>query len=240
MMLPHCCTEQVPVSPGQRAHCVNGQTGVVLVLIDLDNTLIDRSAAYKTWATDFAAQQHGDSSAVDWLVAADKEGYETRPRLAEMIGARFGLPSEPLLAEMRAGLVERIVFDQAVGRALREATAAGCVPVVVTNGTVRQQERKLRHTGLDRLVAGWVISEGAGVRKPDRRIFEAAAAVAGASLDDGGWMIGDHAEYDIAGGAAAGLDTVWLHRGHSWPADLAPPTHIADDFPAAMRSAMPA
>jgi putative hydrolase of the HAD superfamily len=233
MMLPQCCPERVaPV-----AQCTNGQTGVVLVLIDLDNTLIDRSAAFKSWAADYVPQQGADSSDVDWLIAADREGYETRPRLAEMIGTRFGLAPEPVLTELRAGLVEHIVFDAAVGRALQEATAAGCTPVVVTNGTVRQQERKLRHTGLDRLVAGWVISEGAGVRKPDRRIFEAAAASVGASLADGGWMIGDHAEYDVAGGAAAGLDTVWLHRGREWPADLAGPTHIADDFPAAIHLA---
>ena len=223
--------------PGQHAQCTNGQNDLVLILIDLDNTLIDRSAAFKAWAVDYVPERGGDPSDVDWLIKADREGYESRPRLAEMIGARFGLSPEPVLTELRAGLIEHIVFDEAVGRALREATAAGCTPVVVTNGTVRQQERKLRHTGLDRLVAGWVISEGAGVRKPDRRIFEAAAAAVGASLADGGWMIGDHAEYDIVGGAGAGLDTVWLHRGRSWPADLAAPTHIADDFPASMRLA---
>ena len=56
-------------------------------------------------------------------------------------------------------------------RALRRARAAGWAPFVVTNGTVAQQERKLRHTGLDREVAGWVVSEGAGLRKPDPAIF---------------------------------------------------------------------
>ena len=66
-------------------------------------------------------------------MAADRDGLESRERLAAMIGKRL---------------------------ALGDARAAGWVPFVVTNGTVEQQERKLRHTGLDRDVAGWVISEG--------------------------------------------------------------------------------
>ncbi|WP_275411746.1 HAD family hydrolase [Winogradskya humida] len=71
---------------------------------------------------------------------------------------------------------------------------------------------------------------GAGVRKPDRRIFELGAEAAGRSLADGGWMIGDHPEYDIAGGAAAGLRTVWLRRGRPWPESLPiRPTRTADD-----------
>jgi putative hydrolase of the HAD superfamily len=86
------------------------------------------------------------------------------------------------------------------------------VPFVVTNGTVAQQTRKLRHTGLDREVAGWVISEGTGLRKPDPRIFRLAAAEAGQSLD-GAWMIGDSAELDITGARNVGLPSVWLRRG---------------------------
>ena len=66
-----------------------------------------------------------------------------------------------------------------------------------------QQERKLRHTGLDREVAGWVVSEGAGLRKPDPAIFRFAAEQAGQSLD-GAWMIGDCAQADIEGAAVWG------------------------------------
>src|SRR6185437_7372025 len=100
-------------------------------------------------------------------------------------------------AELRAGMVANLAPDPQIAAVLTDATAAGFVPFVVTNGTVAQQEAKLRHTGLDRLVAGWTISEGAGVGKPDRRIFEQAAAAAGVPLSAGGWMVGDHPEYDV-------------------------------------------
>jgi putative hydrolase of the HAD superfamily len=154
-----------------------------------------------------------------------------------MLGERFGLDSGAeagLVAELRGGLVRQIIPDSAVARALRDARAAGWVPFVVTNGTVEQQERKLRHAGLDREVAGWVISEGAGIRKPDPGIFQFAAAQAGQSLN-GAWMIGDSAEADISGARNAGLPGVWLHRGRPWPLTAFQPDHTADSFPRAVR-----
>jgi putative hydrolase of the HAD superfamily len=212
-----------------------GQNITVLLLIDLDNTLIDRTTAFKSWASIRFGRLHG-RSAVDWLVAADRDGYEPRERLATAIAERFGESPSRLLDELRAGMIEHLVFDPAVGQALRDLSAAALVPVIVTNGTVDQQEAKIRWTGLDRLVAGWTISEGAGVRKPDRRIFELAAASVGATLGDGGWMVGDHAEYDVGGGAAAGLRTAWVAYGRNWPEDLAfHPTVTGGDFPAVAR-----
>ena len=107
----------------------------------------------------------GDAGEAAWLVAADRDGLEPRERFAGMIAERFGLDAQDegaILAELRGGIVRRLVPDDAVTLALRRARAAGWAPFVVTNGTVAQQERKLRHTGLDREVAGWVVSEGSG------------------------------------------------------------------------------
>ena len=204
----------------------------MLLLIDLDNTLIDRTAAFKTWA----AARFGVAE-VPWLVEVDRDGYAARETVAALIAQRHGLPAADVLAELRAGMVDHLTADPEVAAALEEATAAGFVPVIVTNGLVAQQEAKLRRTGLDRLVAGWTISEAAGVRKPDRRIFEIAAASVGRSLDASGWMVGDHAELDVGGGAAAGLRTAWVSAGRTWPAGLAyAPGVTAVDCPAALRS----
>ena len=134
-----------------------------LLLLDLDNTLIDRAGAYARWAHGFAAARGGGPADVQWLVTADGDGFEPRERVAGLIAERFGLDAfaqATLVAELRAGLVRQIVPDDTVTKALRDARTAGWVPFVVTNGPVAQQERKLRHTGLDREVAGWVISEG--------------------------------------------------------------------------------
>ena len=98
--------------------------------------------------------------------------------------------------------------------ALRIADDAGWVPVVVSNGAVRQQDAKIRRTGLDRYVADWVISEEVGVSKPNPRIFALAAQRARMPLR-GAWVIGDGPEADIGGAAAVGLPSVWLHRGRT-------------------------
>ena len=149
---------------------------------------------------------------------------------------RYGIDERAILADLRAGMIDQLSPDPAVADALTEVVSAGFVPYVVTNGTVAQQEAKLRRTGLDRLVAGWTVSEGAGVRKPARRIFELAAAAAGLPLSASGWMVGDHSEFDVGGGAAAGLRTAWISRGGTWPAGLPyRPTLTAETAPIALR-----
>ena len=187
----------------------------MLLLIDLDNTLIDRRAAFKAWA-----QSRFGPSEVPWLVEADRDGYEKREALAAKIVARYGGDEDRMVSELRAGMVEQLSPDPGIDAALIDAAAAGFVPFVVTNGIVAQQEAKLRRTGLDRLVAGWTISEGAGVGKPDRRIFEIAAAGAGVPLSAEGWMVGDSAEADVGGGDRAGLRTAWVTLGREWPTGL--------------------
>ena len=202
----------------------------MLLLIDLDNTLIDRRAAFKRWSDSRYGPAH-----TQWLIDADRDGYEPRPALAARIAERFNEPVAGVLAELAAGMVDQLVPDPSVADALREATAAGFVPVVVTNGSVAQQEAKLHHTGLDRLVAAWTISEALGVRKPDRRIFELAAASVGLPL--AGWMVGDNPSYDIGGGEAAGLRTAWVSNDSPWPPALDfHPTLTAPTGAAALRA----
>ena len=111
----------------------------MLLLVDLDNTLVDRRAAYKAWA----ASRFGDSE-VPWLVEADRDGLEKREALAAKIVARYGGDQRQMLVELRAGMVENLSPDPQVAAALTDARAAGFVPFVVTNGTVAQQEAKLR------------------------------------------------------------------------------------------------
>jgi putative hydrolase of the HAD superfamily len=211
-----------------------------LLLLDLDNTLIDREAAYRRWAATYAARLGRPPTEADWLVAMDRDGYEKRERLAELICLRYGLGSDrqaDVVDELRRGLIEHLEPDAAVPAAIDQARAAGWIPVVVTHGNVAQQERKLHRAGLALHVAGWVISEGVGVRKPDPKIFQLAAAKVGQELV-GAWMIGDSAEHDIGGAHKAGLPSVWLHRGRTWELPKYAPTFIADNFAGAIEAVL--
>ncbi|USY18473.1 HAD family hydrolase [Nocardiopsis exhalans] len=84
-------------------------------------------------------------------------------------------------------------------------------------------------TGVAGRVDAWAVSGAEGVRKPDRRLFEIAARRCGAALEGGGWMVGDSPTADVVGGRGAGLRTVWIDRGRSWPEKLPAPDHSVTD-----------
>jgi putative hydrolase of the HAD superfamily len=204
---------------------------VPLLLLDLDNTLLDRAGAFRAWGKGFLAEIGAPDSDIEWLMSVDADGLTDRWDIADAIRDRYGLrtPSIDVVEALHDGLNDHVRLDPLVACALRIADDAGWVPVVVSNGTVRQDGTKIRRTGLDRYVADWVISEEVGVSKPNPRIFALAAERARMRLR-GAWVVGDSPEADIGGAAAIGLPSVWLHRGRSWMESRFAPTRIVDGF----------
>ena len=82
---------------------------------------------------------------------------------------------------------------------------------VVTNNVASEQRQKIAACGFGPLLDAVIISEEAGVTKPDPRIFslalEALECSAGETV-----MIGDAWETDIAGAHAAGIRPIWFNR----------------------------
>jgi putative hydrolase of the HAD superfamily len=199
------------------------------LLLSLDNTLIDREGAFRAWGRDFLEQVGAPDYDLDWLLSVDADGMMPTWDLADAVQERYRLriPSIDLVEIVREGLLDRMRLDPLVACALAIAEDAGWVPVVVTNGEMRLQEEKLRRTGLDRYLAAWVISEEAGVRKPNPRIFALAAERARVRLS-GAWVIGDAPEADIGGAEAIGAPSIWLRRGRTWPESRFSPTRTVD------------
>lgn len=209
-----------------------------LLFVDLDNTLIDRAASVTRWAEAYLTDRYGnaDPELVAAMIRADGDGLRPKPDVAADLATLLGLSAgeeADVITVLRAGVLEHLRPDPAIVPALTRASAAGFVPFVVTNGNVAQQENKMRLMDLNDHVAGTVVSEGVGVRKPDPAIFHLATEAARGSLD-GAWMIGDSAEADVAGAANAGLPNVWLRRGRDYPVNTPRPTAIADSFPEAV------
>src|SRR4051795_2196155 len=96
------------------------QNHLMLLLIDLDNTLVDRRAAYKAWAE----SRFGESEVL-WLVEADRDGYEKREALAAKIVARYGGDERRMLTDLRAGMVANMAPDPEIAAVLTVAKAAG-------------------------------------------------------------------------------------------------------------------
>lgn len=193
-----------------------------LFLFDLDDTLIDRRAAFRRWAAWWCQSRGLPDDTCQWLLANDWDGFRPRTLVFGELRERFSLEDTALeLVGAFEATFSRFVepIEDPLLAALKRLRGEGWRIGVVTNGSPVQM-RKVEASGLDALTDGVVVSEVAGARKPERRIFELAADACGAPLTDG-WMCGDNPEADIGGGAAAGLSTAWLHLGRDWPMDLA-------------------
>ncbi|MFX0592151.1 HAD family hydrolase [Melissospora conviva] len=210
-----------------------------LLLLDIDNTLLDRTGALRAWGDRFLADLNAPAEDIDWLLDFDADGLTDRWDLADAIRQRYDLrtPSIDLVEAIEEGIAANLRLDPLHACALRIADAAGWVPVAVSNGRTREQERLIRLTGLDRYLADWVISEEAGVSKPNPRIFTLAAQRARMTMR-GAWVVGDGPEGDIGGAAAAGLRSVWLHRGRRWTEQRFAPTCAADGLIAAIAAVL--
>lgn len=205
-----------------------------LLLCDLDNTLVDRRAAFHRWAVEFAARHDQDDGFVEWLSEIDADGFGPRPEFFVDIHTRLGLTEtlDEFTAEYRSTFHPQFRCYEGVRTALGAARAQGWCIAIVTNGPPTQAD-KIEHAGLAPLVDTWCVSDVEGHRKPDARLLEIAAARCEVPLD-GAWMIGDNPDTDIGAAHDAGIRSVWLRHGRAWPREDFAPTHEADSFPDAV------
>ncbi|MFF2123550.1 HAD hydrolase-like protein [Kitasatospora sp. NPDC058184] len=188
-----------------------------LVLLDFDDTLIDRRTAVTAWVSRYCAD-HGLAPDVEqrmleaMRIRADRD-------VVESLCSDLSLPDSPdeFWSRYEPELAALVQPFPGVVEALTAVREAGHQVVVVTNGGTQIQRAKLMASGIADMVDAVCISEEAGVRKPGRQIFEAAAAAVGRDLALGGWMIGDNAALDVVGGRDAGLRTIWISHGRPWP-----------------------
>lgn len=81
--------------------------------------------------------------------------------------------------------------------------------VIVSNGFVEVQYRKIALSGLKECFRDVVLSEEIGCQKPNPRIYEAALKRNGLRADEV-LMIGDSWYSDIYGAQQAGIDQMWI------------------------------
>ncbi|MFJ9729355.1 HAD family hydrolase [Streptomyces sp. NPDC101209] len=206
-----------------------------LLLLDLGNTLVDRDAAFRTAVADFLTEHGLPDSDLIWVMAVDASGYTARYEVAAALSDRYGdvVPTGAVRDLLENGAADRVVLAQSAHEALSKARADGWTCVIVTNGRTAQQEAKIRKTGLDRLVQGWVISEAVGHKKTRTGDLPSGSRCRQRPLS-GAWVIGDSLHADIAGANALDLRSVWVTDGRGRPQDAWQPTHIAEDVTSAI------
>ena len=80
---------------------------------------------------------------------------------------------------------------------------------IVSNGFIEVQYRKLKNCQLEHYFSHVVLSEEAGALKPDKRIYEYALQLNGATASET-IMIGDSYDADIYGAQNAGIDQIYF------------------------------
>lgn len=148
------------------------------------------------------------------LEAAREERFR---RLFQAAGLRAG---DDLVAAAAAAYRDgyRKVRQPVAGAArLLELVRARASVAIVSNNLLEEQQDKLRTCALDVHVDVLVVSEEAGVSKPDPAIFEIALERLGCAPADA-VMIGDSWAADIVGAHAVGMRAIWFNpRGRAAP-----------------------
>jgi putative hydrolase of the HAD superfamily len=186
------------------------------LLIDLDDTLFDRTAALRSWAT---AQRALSETEWQLLVELDGRGHRSREDFAADARARLGL----VIDAPRFGhaLVEHITPEPGVVEAIAQLAATKRIAIVTNGGSA--QRAKLAALGLESIVHAVFVSSEVGSTKPAIGIFERALRWTEHAPEDV-LFVGDDPLLDLAPAASLGMATAWRARG-TWPRDLAPPTH---------------
>lgn len=195
--------------PSWSAFAAACKSAVVLAAFDLDGTLVDQVSAARAWTREFVKAWDLPEQAVDVIASRLSERRPKGPLFDEIVREwEVPLDGNAVATAYRQRMPQLVRCADADKEALVRLRTAGWTIGIVTNGTVLNQEGKIRATGLAKLVDGWVVSEAVGARKPEAAIFEALAQRLNCELR--GWMIGDGLEHDISGGAGVGLKTAWI------------------------------
>jgi putative hydrolase of the HAD superfamily len=203
------------------------------LLVDIDDTVVDwmgpaREAVIAAVATHRALAGADPERLADrfleiveethalWMsgeLSVDQLRAERIRRLVKESGSADldGAEAEELASAYRVAYLRARRPVDGAAELLAEVRRRGARVVAVTNNLVAEQEHKLRYTGLRNLFDGLVISEAAGVSKPDPAIFELALRMAGASAEEA-IMLGDSWTNDVMGGVGAGIAVAWLDR----------------------------
>ena len=206
------------------------------VLFDLDNTLIDRTGAFRSFCvelyrTNGAIQQAcSEQEAVSFMVDLDQDGMCDRRMLFGQVILKWpgSFEDEEEAVRMYMSRYPKLAsLDPSTLRLLDDVRSRGVPVGIVTNGSSEMQWAKVRSTGLVDLVDGVVVSGDLGIHKPDPRIFEHALAKIDARAE-GTLFVGDNPVADILGASAVGMTSAWIRLGREWPFADRPPDYAID------------
>jgi putative hydrolase of the HAD superfamily len=192
------------------------------VFFDLDGTLYDRDATIRGILDEQAETFVDDLQGVPLetfvarAIELDNHGYCRTREVYEAIAAEFGLDralTERLIEHYWARFDRHCRPEPDAIMTLEELRQRGQRVGIITNGTAAFQQHKVDVLGLRTLMDAVLVSESEGVSKPNREIFERAAARVNVAVSECCY-VGDHPQFDIAGATAAGMRAIWKRTSY--------------------------
>ncbi|MBK4780466.1 YjjG family noncanonical pyrimidine nucleotidase [Streptococcus lactarius] len=113
---------------------------------------------------------------------------------------------------------------------LAELVQVGYQIYGATNGVTAIQEGRMAHSTIAPYFKEVFISEQLQTQKPDPAFFEKVGQRIPGFSKDQTLMIGDSLSADIAGGNAAGIDTVWYNPDHKENTSQVVPTYEVSTY----------
>jgi HAD superfamily hydrolase (TIGR01509 family) len=219
------------VSEGTVSPRPDGRPSAPLVLFDLDDTIFDHALTSRTaldklrrsetalrarslvdiWREYSRLLEEAHPAVVAGRVTVDESRKERFDRLLAFCGAASSPEEGARLSQQYRAFYKELRRPVPGARGLLERVHRRATVGVVTNNQVAEQDEKLAFLGLTSLIDFMIISEAAGVAKPDPRIFEIALARGGTGPESA-VMIGDSWKNDVLGARAAGIRAVWFNR----------------------------
>jgi putative hydrolase of the HAD superfamily len=154
------------------------------VIFDLDNTLLDRTTTFGNFTRSFLRNymSHATESQqlFDLIVKLDEDGYKDKPELFAELLERLPWQSKPQLAELIDYYSAEYVKSAVLMEQSREVIAYAGSKYrlgMITNGRTHIQYGKIDQLGIRDPFELILVSEEAGLRKPDPRIFEPLHAI---------------------------------------------------------------
>ncbi|MEM8954855.1 MAG: HAD family hydrolase [Verrucomicrobiota bacterium] len=197
------------------------------VIFDLDQTLLDRTESlseFLRWQTEgiLKADLESPSDFVSRFIELDNNGRVCKDEVYQRLIEEFKIMEwkmEELLSVYEncfcAFCVSRAGAEQAILELSRDYRLG-----LISNGKTPFQERNFRSLGYSDLFDSVVVSDAAGMRKPDTEIFHPGCSELDVSPGEA-VFVGDSPTADIQGARNAGLKTIFV------PTELFP---TCDDF----------
>lgn len=203
--------------------------GISVIYFDLDNTLINRDAAFLTCMQAFFDENiptHYFKNEEFKIKKVDQFGYTAREEFVEWFIQYYqpkGWDETNFWDYLHANISDFVRPIQPALRTLLLRLQKQYKIGLLSNGSVSNQSRKIRKAQLDTIFPTETIhiSQQYKLSKPDVRLFELIVEQSQVQPQQL-LYVGDDPINDIKGAAKAGLKTAWISHQREWLHNLKP------------------